>query len=446
MNTSLLKYGLWGTIILVLCVLGWDVLRHFQREEERVERETALQEQFHKEPWEVTEVSVTVSAKRLEEALNSQDHEEYLDHFDLEACLERAGNGVVLPPDEQGREMSAAIFIRRMFDSRYGQPLEQLVMPSRQEFDQFKLLRVERRDQHWSALFRQLNLRTGKVDYLEYFTDGSEQSQTSDVPFVDVRDHHWCRLLSEHWRQQMVIDWHRHERPGEIAGLNPTDQALQEHAAEILRLMAAIAEVQDQLDDPAAVEPVAREIAATFPQWPELLRQTSVIETMYVIPANLLKGESRETLIRQLQTRMNDPGSLQELAGQYLGGDEPELALTALEALNRQVGGDVALNCQRAEVLFRLNRDPEGFRMLEELETEIPKLAETYRLAISTCIERGDFAGAVRWLERERPALNMLDNHLAERFPPEFVESAEYQVWVQDLGEQPEPAGKESAP
>ena len=112
------------------------------------------------------------------------------------------------------------------------------------------------------------------------------------------------------------------------------------------------------------------------------------------------RDATADSLIRTYRRAYpNDPSIEMVALGHYMNRNRFELALLAIDAIDKHVGGDPYLDAIRATVYLQINKHDVARKKSDAAVAAVPDVVQVHAIAAEVAVRRLDFAGAVKVLD-----------------------------------------------
>jgi hypothetical protein len=289
----------------------------------------------------------------------------------------------------------------------------------------YDLLRVHRKDGKWRAMFRLL-LPDGGVNYhdLEVHRNRAGEMKIADIYIFATGEH-----LSETLRR-MFLQMSAELNRSFLERLSGKEQLMMKHLDDMQSITAALRE-----GDP-------RRALKVYHRLPAELQREKTLLVFRVMAASTAQDEDELVAAVEMMREHHPEDACLDLMSidYYLGRQDFDKALAAIDRLDAAVGTDPYLDVTRANVALLDNDFAQAQQLALGVIEEQPDLADAYWVMITVGLKEHDHAKTLEWLKRLDQTLPMEWFDLsAQADYAEFVKTPEYTAWLQYLAEREQP-------
>jgi hypothetical protein len=346
-------------------------------------------------------------ARQIEKAIQDNDGAWVDKVFDADAMFDRAFKGIESSEESKSGYRSG---VKKTFN--LGQKTAEAIAGK----GAFKFLGLRSVGGQQRALFRMVV--GGNFNYHEYLLEAGPKG----VRPVDMYIYLSGEWFSETMRR-MYLTFLSSE-PGVLAKALGRDNEFVTHLPKLQKMQALRAQGK-----PAE----GLKLFATLPA--SLQKEKFALLARCMCAGDVGAQESLDAVEALRKAYPADPALSIVSIGPYFNAKKFDAALAAVDELDKAVGGDAYLNCQRAAIHMESGAfDKARAAALKAVEQE-KTLADGYWTMVVISLREKKFADTATWLAKVEKELKIGLSDLAGAAPyQEFVKSPEYQDWMKSRG------------
>lgn len=350
-------------------------------------------------------------AKAIERAAAKRDAREYALYFDFDALFRNATTGINLTSATVNR-------VRRGFDDGAA-GFVQTVMKSLEPGGDYRFMKIIRTDGGSRLLFR-----VSGAQGLNYHQLFIAPNALGDLRIVDIDIMASGETLSQ--TLQRILEQAMFQA-GRSKDVQPSQAELAEGIVKMAQLIR-----QEKGNDALDV----------YDALSETTRQIRIVQLVR-LQAALLVGEQDYALAREQYRSLfkDDPTADLFLLGDFMLRKHYDLAETAIDHLDRWVGGDPILDVSRSNVALARGDAEKAKSLATEAARREPQLVSANEQLLVIALRQKDYSETLRLMRVLRDDFKMEFGDLPgiPEFA-DFIKSREYREWLRVRPQQTPPA------
>lgn len=358
----------------------------------------------------ITDEEVQAFAEKFTDGIVRGDFAAVSSVFDWSILIDRTLEGVELSPKAQAEVKSGMNISLRGKNALLGQIHQQIASGG-----SYRLLRIHEVEGRRRALFRLLPAGGG-VNYHDIVLVKAADGKCHGIDMHIFLSGEFLSTTMKRTLLPVAASLNR----SLIQKLTGQNQLFVQHQADVLKMVQAAP--QNPVD--------ALRLFHALP--PELQRDKSLLLVRLAAAQAAGNDEECQQTLTDFRRYHPDEACVDFLSIDYfITRKEYADALTAIDAVNRAVGGDSMLDVMKANLLIELDRvDEASTLVLAAIDTE-PDLVDAWWLLVSVDLKRKDFEKVLERLKQIDERFEIEWNDLSqEPGYAEFAGSPQYQQWL----------------